>query len=76
MLKNYEEALRINKLLYKLYEFDTAVDKDAFETAFNTAKQAMDALANSSEFSESEIRGYFSENYNYYYQEAYKYFVD
>ena len=76
MLKNYEEALRINKLLYKLYEFDTAVDKDAFETAFNTAKQAIDALANSREFSASEIRGYFSENYNYYYQEAYKYFVD
>ena len=73
-LEKYEKAVEISLVLKDLEGFDTASDKEAFKDAYGKAKEAIEALRNSDEFSYSEIRALLAENFNYYYQEAEKYF--
>ena len=73
-LEKYEKAVEISLALKDLEGFDTASDKEAFKDAYGKAKEAIEELRNSDEFSYSEIRALLAENLNYYYQEAEKYF--
>lgn len=74
LLEKYEEALRLNRIFYKLDEFDTASDKDSFRAAYDAATNALSALKSSDKYDYDEMRGMFATNLNYYYQEADKYF--
>ena len=75
-LEKYEEALRINRLLYKLEGFDklTDLEKTAKKADFEKAKEAIEALRVSDEFDFAEIRNLMSNNANWYYQTAKTYF--
>lgn len=74
ILEKYEEALRISKVFYKLYDFDKVADKDSLRTAYDNAKSELTALKNSNKYPVAEIRSMLAENLNYFYQEADKHF--
>lgn len=74
LLEKYEEALRLNRIFYKLDGFDTASDKDSFRDAYDAAAKEISALESSDKYDDEEMRDMFATNLNYFYQEADKYF--
>lgn len=77
VLKKYEKAFEIAKLLYKLNGFDELDDtaKTALQDAYNAAKAALESLKNSTDFDYSAIRSMMPENLNFFYQEATEFFT-
>ena len=74
-IEKYEKAIEISIELDGLKDFDkakTAEEKDAFKTAYESAKKVIDKLESTEEG--QEISRILVENYRWFYQEADKYF--
>ena len=75
VLKNYEKAYELSRILYKLNDFDklSAEQKNAKETDYETAKAALENIGK--DYDATVVKGYIATNMLWFYQTANTYFT-